>query len=125
MNWNIRSITEMLTWLGFFSAVFLSYYYYLRFRYKERILLIEKNVDVSEIYKKSDRHFPWYMIGFTLLGIGLGFVVALCIAYFISKSQSIEEEIVALIFISASILFGAIGMIVGHSLEQKMKALRG
>lgn len=121
----MRSITEMITWLGFFSAVFLSYYYYLRFRYKERILLIEKNVDVSEIYKKSERHFPWYMIGYTLLGIGLGFVVALLIAYFISQSQSIEEEIVALIFISASILFGAIGMIIGHSLEQKMKVLRG
>lgn len=124
-KWDIRNITEMITWLGFYSAIFLAYYYYLRFRNKERILLIEKNVDLSEIYKKSERQIPWYMIGFTLLGIGLGFVIAFIIAFFISQKHGIEEEIVVLIFVSASILFGALGIIIGHSIEQKKKVLRG
>ena len=124
-NFNIRSFTEMITWLGFFSTVFFSYYYYLRFRNKERLLLIEKNVDISEIYKKSEKRFPWYLIGFTLLGFGLGCVIASIIAYSLSQKQRIHDEIVASVFISSLLLFGALGIIIGHSFEQKKKALRG
>jgi uncharacterized protein YacL len=87
--------------------------------------MIEKNIDLSGIYKKSERNLPWYMIGYTLLGIGIGLVISFIIAFTISQKQYIGEEIVAIIFISASVFFGAIGIIYGHSLEQKKKSSRG
>ncbi|MFO7657990.1 MAG: hypothetical protein R6W78_13085 [Bacteroidales bacterium] len=126
----VSNIAEMVTWLAFCSTVFLAYYYFLKFRNKERILLIEKNVDLSEIYKGGGRrekfewHFPWYIIGYTLLGIGLGFI-AFSIAFLISQKQELHEEIAISILVSASIFFGALGIIIGHSIEQKKKNLRG
>lgn len=123
---DIRNITEMMTWLGFYSTVFFAYYYYLRFRNKERVLLIERNVDLSEIYKKPERHFPWFMVGYTLFGIGLGAVISFAILYYmISQSQKVHEQIIVMVFLSASVLFGALGIIIGHSIEQKKKKLRG
>ncbi len=68
-----RLITEMIVKLGFFISVFFAFYYFLKFRNTERMSLIEKGVDVSEVFKKRDRVLvPWYMIGFSLLGIGFG-----------------------------------------------------
>ena len=122
----IREITSTITWLGFFCAVFFAYLYFLRFRNKERILLIEKNVDLSEIYKKRERHFSWYLLGYTILGLAFGLFVALLISYRMSIIQPrLDEEIVALICVCLSILFGAVGIILGHSIEQKKKKERG
>ena len=119
----IHTITKMIIWLGFFSAVFFSYYYYLKFRNKERILLIEKNVDLSEFYKKSEKNFPWLMIGFAFLGIGICLIMPLSLVLFTALLK--EKEGIVLALISSAILFGAIGIIVGHSFEQKKKARRG
>ena len=124
-KWIISNIIEMITWLGFFCAIFFAYYYYLRFRNKERMALIEKSIDLSEIYKKPKKSFPWFMIGFTLLGIGIGFVIAFSVGFILIETQDMDDDFLAPIFISASILFGAIGIIVGHSIEQKKKNLRG
>lgn len=122
---NIRYITEMISWLGFFSAVFLSYYYYLQYRNKERMKLIENNIDLSELYKRPERHFPWFMIGFSLLGIGIGLTLSFGIAFGMSHSMRMKEEQIAFLTISSSVLFAAIGIIIGHSIEQRKKKSRG
>ncbi len=124
-NWSIHQITTMVTWLGFFSTVVLTYYYYLRFRHKERITLIEKNVDLSDFYKKSERRFPWYILGFTLLGTALGFLIAFSVAFIISQKLNTFMNMLSPIALGATILFGALGLIIGHSIEQKKKTLRG
>jgi len=126
-RWDIENITDMITWLGFFTSVFLSYYHYLRFRNKERLVLIEKNVDLSEIYKKSERQIPWYLIGFTLMGAGLGFVIAFSTLLFIRNiyPRILDQGTVFMILISATFLFGALGIITGHTIERKKKAARG
>lgn len=114
-----RLITEMITWLGFFCAAFLAYYYFLRFRNTERMSLIEKGVDVSEIFKKRDRVLiPWYMIGFLLLGIGFGTIVAI-IGY--NLCEDIINSYEQIMVIGCMLIFGALGIILGHHLEQKKK----
>ncbi len=124
-NWSIGQITSMITWLGFFSTVILAYYYYLRYRHKERILLIEKNVDLSDFYKKPEHRFPWYILGFTLLGAALGFIISLSLAFIIAQRESIGSDIVTPMILAATILFGALGIIIGRSIEQKKSTLRG
>ena len=112
----IEEITGALTWLGFFAAVFLAYYYYLRFRSQERMKLIEKNEDLSEIYKKNTNHrdFPWYIVGFTLLGIGIAGVGFTLMDSFLDNDEPIM--LFAFVFI-----FGALGLIIGRSFEKKKK----
>ena len=118
-KWDIKSITEMITWLGFFSAIFLAYYYFLRFRNQERKLLIEKDIDLSLIYKKREINIPWYIIGFALFGIGLGFIFTLLITLKLTGANPTP------FLITGGLLFGSIGILVGHRFEQKKKKLRG
>lgn len=125
-RWIVDDITGMLIWLGFFTAVFFAYLYYLRFRNKERTLLIEKNVDLKDIYSREKKAFPWYILGFTVLGTGLGFTIGLLIGIALEKSGGLAvREFSGLMTLALSVVFGAIGMIIGHNIEQKKKKLRG
>ncbi len=110
----IEEITRALTWLGFFAAVFLTYYYYLKFRSQERMKLIEKNVDLSEFYRKktNQQHFPWYILGFTLLGIGIGGVGYFSVRFLLDADTP-------LVFFAFVFIFGALGILIGRSFEKK------
>ena len=99
----IKEIGEILIWLSFIISVILAYFYYLKFRNKERSLLIEKGVDLTKIEK---RKFPGFLIGFTLLGIGIGFFLGL------SNLPIFPIE-------ATTVIFGGIGLIVGHILDKK------
>lgn len=50
-----------LIWLGFFASIFLGWYYFLQARNKERMALIERDKDVSEIYAKREVRFPFFL----------------------------------------------------------------
>lgn len=116
----LRDITSTIIWLGFFAAIFFAYIYYLRFRNKERMLLIEKNADIAEIYKRPARsfHFPWFILGFALLGIGVGLLSGTVVCL-VAKIH--EQAIVASIIFSTSLLNGALGIIIGANVEKKRK----
>ena len=118
----VREITEMIIWLGFFCSVFFAFLYFLRFRNTERMSLIDKGVDVSEIFKKRYRPFPWFMIGFFILGLGFGLLVS-SITYFIidDRIPKLDGRILPLLVLGTLLLFGALGIILGHHLEQKKK----
>jgi len=121
----IDDITGMLTGLGFFAAVFFAYFYYLRFRNKERTLLIEKNVDLKDIYSREKKVFPWYILGFTLIGTGLGFLLGMVLLGIFEHQHNIDRDIFILMTFALSVVFGAIGMIIGNNIEQKKRKLRG
>ena len=64
-------------------SISLGWYFYLKIRNKERMALIEKDRDVSEIYTrpktKSGFHFPWLKIGIITTGFSIGWLVAILI----------------------------------------------
>lgn len=92
---------------------FLSWYIYLKTRNKERMALIEKDKDVSEIFarpkSKSGFHFPWLKIGIIATGFSIGFLVALLIQENVLKqpdgnfSSNPEPAIMGTIFLFTSV----------------------
>lgn len=115
-------IMETLTTLGFFAAIFLSFYFYLRYRNKERMALIEKGVDVSEIFKSRDFSFkfPWLRLGILILGIGLG----TCFAFLVLIKGPLDftnhnfNGAEGFILTFSLLIFGGLAIILGHILER-------
>ena len=115
---NFRYFFETLPWLGFFTAIILSWYFYLKARNKERMALIEKDADVSDIYSKQEIRirFPWLKLGILITGIALGVALA-AIMVFTIELQGNRLDIEPFILIGG-ILFGGISMIIAHFVEK-------
>jgi hypothetical protein len=117
---------ETLSWLGFFAAILLSFYFYLRFRNKERMALIEKGVDVTEIFKSRDFSFkfPWLRLGILALGIGFG----ICCTYLVlvqAPPEYTKSGLDEVILLFSLLIFGGLGIIFGHILERSGKKKNG
>jgi hypothetical protein len=116
---NLHYLFKAIPWLGFFAAITISWIYYLRARNKERIALIEKGVDVSEIYSTPIQpiKFPWLKLGIVLLGISIGIsvVVVLIILYPDSQLAMMQAGAIAII---SGFLFGSISMIIAHYIDK-------
>ncbi len=117
----MEDVTVMFGWLGFFAAAFLSWYYYLQARTKERTLLIEKGADASNFYaKKPERRgfrFPWLKMGLLLSGLSFGLGGSLAVIYSISNGR-FDDDFIGFVFAS-TIFFAAIGMIIAHFTDKK------
>ena len=66
-----------------FISVVWGWYFYLKIRNKERMALIEKDKDVSEIYARPKTsfsfRFPWLKIGIITTGFSIGWMTAVLI----------------------------------------------
>lgn len=115
----MRNFDLTLIWLGFFAAVFLAWYFYLKARNKERMSLIEGGKDVSEIYAKREINFrfPWLKLGIILTGFSFGFLVAFFpLEILLSNIHLvIDKEPVAFGVVS---LFTAISIIIAYFVDK-------
>jgi hypothetical protein len=114
----MEDISIALVWLGFFASLFFGWYFYLQARNKERMALIEKNADVSEIYKSREIRFrfPWLKLGMIITGAGFGMFMGIfmeSIPGLENISHSDGTYMFALIF-----LFGGIGIIISYFIEK-------
>jgi hypothetical protein len=109
---------KALPWLGFFTAIVLSWYFYLKARSKERLARIEKGMDmpginyVPEVKTKG----PWLKIGILLTGIALGIAVASVLVINID-GMYLKIPFQALMLI-CGLLFGGISMIIAHFVDR-------
>jgi hypothetical protein len=97
----------------FFVSVVWGWYFYLKIRNKERMALIEKDKDVSEIYARPKTNFsfrfPWLKIGIISTGFSIGWIVALIISELILRQPNgyyrIKQEpfIMGVLFLFTSI----------------------
>ncbi|MEI6139717.1 MAG: DUF6249 domain-containing protein [Mariniphaga sp.] len=112
----MEELSIMFIWLGFFASIFFGWYYYLQARHSERMALIEKNVDVTEIFRvrKTKFSFPWFKIGMMVTGVGLGFFLAMFITYY----SRIPAEIAEPILIGFLLFFGGMGIIIAYFIEK-------
>jgi hypothetical protein len=127
MNLKIAEIImESLTWISFFTAVLLSFYFYLKFRYKERIALIEKGVESGGLLEssKSPFKFPWIKLSMLSIGIGVGVILQVFInsISYANKFPLIGSDRLIVPF---ALIFGGLGAIFGNYLERKQKRENG
>jgi len=61
----------------FMTGVFLSWFFMHKAKSKERLLMIEKGVDLSQLHqeRKFIFNFPWLKVGIVIACMGLGMVV--------------------------------------------------
>lgn len=98
--------------VAFIAAVFLVWFFIHRSKEKERLLLIEKGADFSQLPERGtfNFNFPWLKIGIVLtsatIGLGIGAVL-------FEMGLRLEGAPFILMF-----LFGGIGMIIAHYLDK-------
>ena len=116
-----EDILKALVWLGFFAAVFLGWYFYLKARNKERMALIESGKDVSEIYAKQEIkfRFPWLKLGIILTGGAFGFLISFL------TMQAVYDSLFSSSYIDegpyvfgVTLLFTAISIIVAYFIDK-------
>jgi len=106
-------ITGIIINLALFTLIILAIYYSVKARNRERMALIEKGVDISEIYKKKEG-YGFFKFGMILMGLGVG----LFLGVLLSKFEFIPA--VAAYF-SMILLGGGAGIIFANILVQKKK----
>lgn len=115
----MEDVMLTIVWTAFFAAIFLGWYFYLKARNKERMALIERDKDVSQIYVRPKReirfYFPWLKLGIILTGFSLGWLVAFGVVEFGIDKREIQEE--PLIF-GVIFLFTAISIIVAYFVDR-------
>lgn len=105
-------LTGIITTLGFFVAIVLSIKYISTARNKEKMALIEKGVDLTEIYRKKDHRNVTLKGGMFLVGVAMG----LFVGYFLSAVTSINGVVS---YISMILLFGGASLILFHWYNNK------
>ncbi len=111
-----EDIILAIIWLGFFAAVFLGWYFYIQARNKERMSLIEKGKDVSEIYAKREIKFrvPWLKIGIILTGFSFGWLAAFIISDVLTSAKIMRNYNEAPLIMGIIFLFTAISILVAY-----------
>ncbi len=98
-------ITGIIINLGLFTAITLAIYYNVKARNKERMALIEKGVDISEIYKvKKSNGNGFLKLGMFLIGVAVGLVFAVLLSRI-----NLMPPVVA--YFSMILLFGGISVV--------------
>lgn len=106
-----ESITETITlsivFIFFMAGVFLTWFFIHKAKTKERLLMIEKGVDISQIpqERKLITNFPWLKIGIVAAFMGFGLTIG-------------DTDSNMIITMGVLLLFGGIGMILANYLDR-------
>ena len=109
----VGMLTGIVITIGFFFAIVLSIKYITASKNKERMALIEKGVDISQIYQKKDFRNVTLKSGMFLVGIAVG----LFAAYFLTEISNINGVVA---YFSMILLFGGVSLIGFHWYNNKL-----
>jgi len=75
-----------------------------------------KKISISRKYIKLTRKFPWFILGFTILGASLGIIACIII---LLLTQFDDPTGGILLLLTSALLMGSIGIIVGNIVEKR------
>ncbi len=104
----MSQITFTILFLAFLTTGFLAWYFSHKSREKERLMLIEKGLEVPDVERgiKFTFRFPWLKMGILITFIAIGLIVGI-ITSEMTATRAAFEPIMML-------LFGGMGMILAH-----------
>jgi len=106
-------ITGIVTTIAFFIAVVFTVKYITGSKTREKMALIEKGVDISQLYEKKDYRNATLKIGMFLVGVAIG----LFVGYLLTVITDINEVVS---YFSMILLFGGASLIVFHWYNNKL-----
>ncbi|TVQ68188.1 MAG: hypothetical protein EA360_00565 [Balneolaceae bacterium] len=106
----MSEITFTIIFLAFLTAGFFAWFFTHKTREKERLLMIEKGMELpqEEAGRRFSFRFPWLKIGTVVTGLSLGVATAEFLIGFGIFSPGSGAQPVFMF------LFGGIGMIIAH-----------
>lgn len=102
-----------IIFLAFLVAIFLAWYFTHKSRERERMLLIEKGLEVPEDNGgwNFSFSFPWLRLGVLITAIAVGLVIG----GILNELTNMRADFTPIMML----LFGGIGMIVAHYVGKK------
>lgn len=65
-----------LVWVAFIICIFLVWFFSHRAKHKERLMMIEKGLNVGEhLQKQESFRFPWLKLGIVVIGLSIGLLI--------------------------------------------------
>lgn len=96
----------------FTVCIFLTWFFYHKAKTKERLILLEKNVDINQLIKIEQRfYFPWLKVGILVTGIGVAFGLQ---AVLLALSVNDEPLYLFVLF-----LCGGISLIIANYVDRR------
>jgi len=110
----MSQIAFTIIFLAFIIAIFLAWYFSHKSRTNERLLLIEKELEIPESERglKFSFRFPWLKVGILITAIATGFLIGSILSE-MSDMRIVFEPLMMM-------LFGGIGMIIAHYADRKI-----
>lgn len=109
------TIITAILFIFFLTGLFFTWFFIHKAKVKERMLLIEKGVDLNNLPKTTRFKFifPWFKIGFLIASISFGCLLGVLLMdkpFF----HSIREGLPVILMF----MFGGIGMILAYFLDK-------
>lgn len=101
----METITLSIVFIFFMAGVFFTWFFIHKAKTKERLILIEKGIDLPQLPKEKNflNNFPWLKIGIVVAFMGLGILFG----------AGYQERGIATGWV---FLFGGIGMVIANYL---------
>lgn len=76
MSETFRLFMVSFIFLAFFVCLFLVWFFSHRAKHREKMLILEKDLDPKSIFKENKHfHFPWAKIGIVIIGLSIGLLI--------------------------------------------------
>jgi len=96
-----------------FAGLFLAWFFMQRAKFKEKIILIEKGIDIKDLHLMENKkhQFSWLKIGIVVIGLSIGLISGLLLMYILRWSDWILPLL-------GMLLFGGIGMVLANYIDK-------